>query len=401
MSAALVSAALAGAIGAPLVVGHAAHAQEPGEARMQAKSTTAAVDLFGGDPATLAPPPGPAGELAEHPAWRFYHLSFQALASGRRTEAIEQLRHLEKTYKDHPLAARAREILRRLEDGRETMTVGELPAPAPPGEGRDTGPTAFARAELVVAQTIHGVGLGLELCLLASCDDSRAIGAAMVVGGGAGLGLSLLLTSDGITPGHAALLNSGTFWGAATGLFTIGTINPSESRAVPVSMMAGQLAGMGVGHLIWRATHASSADVAVATSGGMWADFVTLMLGFTIANGGPDEPEPMFGALLGSTVLGLGAGALLADAYPMSRSRVLVIDGGGVAGGLVGVGAALIIQSDEAAPYFLLPAIGAVGGLVTTAILTRGWDDDSDAPHVAMGVAPWQGGAMFNASMTW
>lgn len=386
-----------------------AAAQEPGAARTtRTASAAVAVDLFGSTTAgevALLPPPGP--DTAEgREAWRLYHLAFQSLAAGRRAEATEQLRQLEASAPDHPLAARAREILARLRSSSpEAWTGDRLTVPAVRGEGRDSGPSAFARAELAVAQTIHGVGLGLELCFLAQCDDSRAVGAAMVAGGGLGLTLSLLLTSDGITPGHAALLNTGTAWGAATGFFTANLISPIDdddvnARVIPASMMAGQLAGLGIGHLIWSATHASSGDVALVSSGGLWTDFLTLMMAFTIGNGDVGSAQGMFGALLASSAIGLGGGAFLADLFPMSRGRVLVMDGGGAVGALVGLGAALIIGSDESAPYFLLPAIGAASGLVLTTVLTQDWDL-GDGSDVVMGVAPWRDGVMFNAAMAW
>lgn len=386
-----------------------ATAQEPGAPRaLRARTASAApaqaeaVELFGSE-VPAQPPAAPGGEpTADHPAWAAYHQAFLALSAGRRTECLEQLRHLEQTYASHPLASRASALIRQLTDsGRAADDERAVVAtPAAPGEGRDGPATSLSRAEFVVAQTIHGVGLGLELCLLAECDDSRAVGASMIAGGGVGLGLSLLLTGDGITPGHAAMLNAGTAWGAASGFFLSGAINPTsdEARVIPASMIAGQLAGMGLGHLIWRGTHASAGDVAIATSGGLWLDFVTLMV--TLA--ADIDTEPTFGALLASTVVGLGAGALIADQYPMSRGRVLVIDGGAAVGALVGVGAGLIIQSDEEAPYFLLPAIGAVGGLALTTYLTRNWDrSDNDLPQVAFGLSPWQGGGMFSGSLTW
>lgn len=390
-----------------------AQAQEPGAPRsVRARTASAApgqaeaVELFGSE-VPAQPPAAPGGEpVADHPAWTAYHQAFLALSAGRRTECLEQLRHLQQTYATHPLAARATALLRELTATGSAREDGERPTSviaAIPGEGRDGPATSLSRAEFVVAQTIHGVGLGLELCLMAECDDSRAVGASMIAGGGVGLGLSLLLTGDGITPGHAALLNAGTAWGAASGFFFSGVINPTtdEARVIPASMIAGQLAGLGLGHLIWRGTHASAGDVAIATSGGLWLDFVTLMVvGATFD--GDLEPEAAFGALLASTAVGLGAGALIADQYPMSRGRVLIIDGGAAVGALVGVGAGLIIQSDESAPYFVLPAIGAVGGLALTTYLTRNWDrDDNDLPQVAFGLSPWQGGGMFSGSLTW
>ena len=388
-------------------------AQEPGAPRaLRTRTASAApaqaeaVELFGSE-VPARPPAAPSGEpTADHPAWAAYHQAFLALSAGRRAECVEQLRHLEQTYASHPLAARATALLQQLtastsDERRDERTL--VATPIAPGEGRDGPATSLSRAEFVVAQTIHGVGLGLELCLLAECDDSRAVGASMIAGGGVGLGLSLLLTGDGITPGHAAMLNAGTAWGAASGFFLSGAINPSsgEARVIPATMIAGQLAGMGLGHLIWRGTHASAGDVAIATSGGLWLDFVTLMVvGATFD--GDLEPEAAFGALLASTVVGLGAGALIADQYPMSRGRVLVIDGGAAVGALVGVGAGLIIQADDTAPYFLLPAIGAVGGLALTTYLTRNWDrSDNDLPQVAFGLSPWQGGGMFSGSLTW
>jgi len=361
---------------------------EPGSARTS--SATA-----------LRPPPGPTVE--DHPAFRLYHLAFEALAAGQVDEASRLLRQLVTTQAEHPLARRAQQVLAKLDAGPINQVFDVPRKAAAPGIGRDSAPTAFSRAELVVAQTLHGIGLGAEVCIVAGCDDARAIGATVVVGGGLGLGLSLLLTSEsGITPGHTAALNTGTLWGAATGFMISGLINPvsDDAELIPGLMIGGQLLGLGVGELSWRLTHASSGDISLAGSTGFWSGFLATMVTLGAFNGDPDEPEPVFGIILASSLTGLVAGGFLADRFPINRGHALVIDGGGVIGALTGLGAALIVRAEDSAPYFILTGIGAASGLVLTTFLTRDWDLDIGR-EASFNIIPTKGGAIVGFSTPW
>ena len=54
--------------------------------------------------------------------------------------------------------------------------------------------------------------------------------------------------------------------------------------------------------------------------------------------------------LIGTGNAGVLAGALLAHSVPMTTSRVLLIDAGGVLGTLSGLGLAVLVQGDDCTP---------------------------------------------------
>lgn len=364
----------------------AAFAQEPGAPRLETVTSTPA-------PEVEAPPAPPASDDLSDDVWRTYHLAFKALAAGRRAEAREMLEHITKAYGGHPAGKHATEILERLDRGETVIERPDVPPAATDDVlGRDTAPTAFSRAELVVFQTLHGIGIGGEICIAAHCDDARAVGAALTLGGGVGLATSLLLTGDGISPGHTAALNAGAAWGFGLTFMTMGIAQPDPEEVLFGALIGGQLAGIAAGELIWRQTHLSAGDVSLVSSVAIWSNVLTLFA-FGMAEFDVEEEE-VFATMLAVSALGLSGGALLADRFPMTRGHVLVIDGGGIIGGLMGVGIDLLLQGDdvEPGPLFALAGVGTIGGLALTAYLTRNWDVP-DSSLMATFV-PYEGGGM-------
>lgn len=362
-----------------------AEAPEPGSLPFGAATTTTA---------TLAPsrPPAPP-EAPGDPAWLTYHLAFRTLALGQRERAVEILDGLIRAHPGHPAGSEAREVLRRLR--RDVL------APPPPlRAGRDVDPSGLARAELVVVQTLHGIGVGTEVCLIADCRDPRAFGALLTLGGGIGLAISIVVTADGITPGHTAALNTGTLWGAWQGGALIGVSRSDDEQVIGAGLLAGQLVGLGAGELIWRLTRASAGDVSLASSAGMWSGLFTLFI--FAATEFDSQQEVVFGTLLAVSNAGLLGGILLTRLIPMERGRVLVIDGGGVVGGLLGAGTALLIGGDDIEPSLLfgLTSAGMAVGLGAATFLTRGWD--VELPPVQVGLLPAPGGgAVVSLGGTW
>lgn len=374
---------------------------EPGAPRIDPTITTTPTrslpppedDVFAAPALPEKPPRAPEYDDA---AWRLYHLAFRALASGRGKEAREMLEHITITHARHPAAIRARDLLDRLNRG-ETAPIASEPGALE--SLRDGAPTGLARAELAVLQTIHGIVVGAEVCALAECDDPRALGALLIFGGGLGLGASLLATTDGITPGHTAALNTGTIWGGYSGVMLAGAAEADDAQVVLGMALAGQMIGLGTGELLWRLTRPSAGDVSLASSVGIWSTVLTAFA-FGAAEFDSDE-QIIFGTVLATGQLGLIGGAFLADYVPMSRGRVLVIDGGGIVGGLMGMGVDLLIQGDrtEAAPFFGLAAAGTLAGLGLAAYLTRNWD----VPDLELTTAaiPLDGGGMLVVGGTW
>lgn len=367
--------------------------------------------------ATDAPPPDPV--------WLQYESAFQLSAEGRFGESEETLERLVREHPEHPAAALAKDILRMLDaqaagdarlngDG-ATETPHERdvwrdppagPGPALPADLgkrlRAEKPSALARAELAILQTAHGIAAGAEFCTMADCDDVRPFVVSILVGGGAGLGISLAATGGGITAGRTLALNSGTGWGVWHGI-AINLIAETElDTPFFATMLAAQALGTAAGGLIGYHLRPGAGDVSLANSAGIWSGVLMLLLNaateFELIDG-----SRLAAALLAATDVGLLAGALVARETPMSRGRTLIIDAGGILGMLLGFGIDVLIQGEQfqPGPFFGLGIGGTVAGLATATALTKSWDLTEDAaagPEPRTMLIPIDGGAILTLS---
>ncbi|MBI3178231.1 MAG: hypothetical protein HYZ27_01135 [Deltaproteobacteria bacterium] len=344
--------------------------------------------------------PGGDGEQAPaalDPAWQLYHSAFQALAHGDGAQARVHLNDLVRDHATHPAARLAQEILHAL-----AVATPQSGPPREPALGEAEQPTGLARGELATFQFIHGVAVGGELCVLAECADARATVVALILGGGAGLGGSLLATRNGIRPGESALIISGTGWGFWNALALLSATAPDtiSGKSITGTLLGGQLAGMALGVALYEPLGRPTAgDVTLATTSGTWASLLTLFVHGI--NEFDTDRETLWWSLLLSTDAGLVGGGVLATRYPMSRGRVLVINAGGLLGALLGLGADVIVQGDDidGRPVFAAMLVGSVAGLAAGTYLSRDWDVP-DAP-VALQVLPTPGGAMASLRLDW
>lgn len=336
-------------------------------------------------PGTAAPDTAP--RLDE--AWWLFNEAFTALASQDPEWAASLLRRLQAEHPEHPAAPLAAKLEEQLES-----TLG-----APAGEegsplSRPERPSALARAELVIFQTAHAIALGGEICAALECNDDRAIVGLLALGGAGGLATSLLTTQNGITPGDALALNSGTLWGFWQGLAITQVSGLEDSGAIPALLAGTQLAGLGMGALIASSVQPTAGDVSMVNSGGIWAGVLTLLVHGTTDFAASDE-SVWLSLLLASDAGGFGA-ALLAPSFPMSRGRTLVIDAGGLAGMLLGMGAHVVITGDDDPPgsFYGAAIAGTLSGLVGATYLTRNWDLPDVPARVSL--LPTDGGALLS-----
>jgi hypothetical protein len=79
--------------------------------------------------------------------------------------------------------------------------------------------------------------------------------------------------------------------------------------------------------------------------------------------------------------LGLVGGGVLAHYFPMSRSRVTMLDTSGLLGGLVSVGTYALVQDSKEADDQTITSLAMLGGVVGLGLgtwLTQGWDNDDE-----------------------
>ncbi|MGE6756903.1 hypothetical protein ACQKGO_02730 [Corallococcus interemptor] len=332
-------------------------------------------------PGAMSAPPLVAGEEA-CAAESDYAAGFDALVRGQDAQALELLERVMLVCPGHPYAPELARLARtRLEPGarlaQDTLT---RPVVAESEASSKEAPSKGARASLTVVQTLHGITQGILLCEIANCQDTRAYVAVSLLGGGAGAALSLLATRSGLTPGQAAAINSGTVWGFGYGLSSIGSFDLDGDSSTG-AVMAGALGFTGLGILVAELARPTAGQVSLTNSGGLWAGVVAGLLMATQSG----ETQDFFIIEQGVVSASLITFALVSRHLEISRGRVLLIDAGGILGGLVGLSALFLALNDDHGDALLVgTAVGVVAGLGTATLLTRDFDAPEDVPAVSI-----------------
>lgn len=323
-------------------------------------------------PARLSPEPLTAPPLMTSPeacppeAEVRYNEGFDALIRGKDSEASEAFAEVLSVCPQHPFASE----LGRLTHAR--LKPGAKLAQAAVYENTERR-SGGAVASLTVVQTLHGATQGILLCAIADCRD-RGYVAASMLGAGAGVTSALLLSQGGITSGQAAVINSGTVWGFWFGIASLLAFDLEDDDALGAVVIGG--AGFtGVGVLLANLVNPTAGQVSMANSGGLWAGVVTALF---LATSESDDTESFFAAELAATSAGIIGFAVLSRSLPVSRGRMLLIDAGGIVGGLLGASTMYTFtggnDGDNGDAILISAGVGALGGLALTAYLTRNFD---------------------------
>lgn len=318
------------------------------------------------DTATVTAPPLVATpEACSASAESDYAEGFDALVRGQDAEALEAFQRVLATCPQHPYAT---ELIRL---ARARLGPGGRLAQAAVSELGPEGRSDAGLAAMTVVQTLHGAAQGVLLCAIADCGG-QGYAAASVAGAGVGAAATLLLAREhGVTSGQAAAINSGTVWGFWFGIASMLALDLSGDDSLAAVMLGG--AGFtGVGILLATTVKPTSGQVAMANSGGLWTGAVTALL---LATSDSDDTKTFFAVELGATAVGITSLALLSSQVQVSRGRVLLIDAGGILGGLLGGAATYVAAGDDAGDAILLgSAAGVVAGLGLAAYLSRDFD---------------------------
>lgn len=258
-----------------------------------------------------------------------------------------------------------------------------------------------ARVQLVVGQSINGMGIGLALAGVADARSSSIYSGAMLLGGGVGAVASLLATRDGITMGQASAINFGTLFGGLAATFTaVGLSRTIEGRGVAGLFAGGLALGTGAG-IAWASQSPLSGRVEFASSVGIWSAFVGTHLYLATRGYGTwddatsrNEFTVLGWSSLGLTAAGLVAGVLLAPNVPVSAARMRWINLAGLGGyTVIGLSSLLLAADGSGEDALMAYSIGSIaglgGGLVLGYFLTQNTDSYWDRMHE--GVARRQG----------
>jgi hypothetical protein len=259
--------------------------------------------------------------------------------------------------------------------GEEARRMAKKPAvaPAPAPATVDYAHDKSGRGELTYFLTFYGIWVVDGTAATLDVTGGKEYLALTILGAGAGLGGGLLASKYLPMPaGRAATVDAATVW-ASVNAMSIGLINDWEGDTVRGATIAAGLAAFGTGLALTRRSAPTEGAVTLVDSAGGWGFGFTALGMLTFAN--KDLTGKQVGwSLLAGADAGLAIGALLANRYPMSRGRVLVIDAAGFLGGLVGVAVPVFSNSENRRVWFGAPMAGMAVGLAAGTWLTRSWD---------------------------
>ena len=255
---------------------------------------------------------------------------------------------------------------------------------------------------------------------LAFTDNVTALYAGM--GAGGALGVAGVLISDQVgSPykyGQAGALSSGQLTGFALAVAQLPLISSfydeREERSLPMAatMIAGHLAGLGAGALVYNFHPLTPGQSALISTGALFGSGLSLLTGaLTVDFEGKtidlenNELRFISGLATASTLVFTGLGYALADAYNPSVGRVYITAVSGMAGASVGAFATFIPVVSGNADLWLLGtgiASGTLLGLSLGWYFTRDMEPDylNDAPALNFGLAPIEKGSMAVVSGT-
>jgi hypothetical protein len=243
------------------------------------------------------------------------------------------------------------------------------------------------RGTLVIASTIYGIWTGIAFDVLFTIDGARSAIIPPLLGMGAGLALSLGLTSDhSITRGQAWSIITGFEYGSFNGALWAGAFDFSSKSVVGTTLATGIAAGA-AGVLVATQVSPGQGEVEVVRSGLLWGTVAGWLGLLTFDTNVSSTTVFRVGAV--SMDLGFLAGLAVASSFSISRNRDLIIDAGTLGGGVAGLGVAILARGTSGSGQSV--AAGALAGMFTgmllTIYLTRDMDkpdDDQSAPVAAL-----------------
>ena len=252
---------------------------------------------------------------------------------------------------------------------------------------------------LIVWNTLYGAWLGIAVPAAFGAESAPPFGVGLLIGPALGfITTKAFTTQHSMSVGQTVVTSFGSYWGAyqAAGwreVFDWGTekfsvccqadgtefIVEEDSDQIPfVAAVIGGVSGLFIGAGLAQRLDPSSGGAWLATMSAWWGSWYGIA-GTVLAD--IDSGDARLAWTLVSGNVGLIAGALLAPAANMTTGRAWLITAAGLAGGLGGVGLALIAEVDDAQTVVLLASLGSTIGLVAGTLTTRNTDNRIATPE--------------------
>ncbi len=290
----------------------------------------------------------------------------------------------------------------------ETVTrlCGNILSHPPVAETHPTDDAASAnegRGRLVLWSSLYGIWLGIAADVLVDVNDSRAAVVLPMLGLASTLTTALVVTSNHpVTTGQAWTIitgldyatANGALWGGAAGLSAKGVIGTALATSVVATSVASWVA---------VTQRPKAGDIELVRSSLLWGS-VTGFLAMATARSSDTTARAGWAAGAVAMDVGLVAGIGLANAFDLSRNRVLMIDAGAIGGGLAGFGISWLIAGG-ANPNGRVIAGGTLGGLLAgiavAALATRTLDRDDVGDDAARRASAYPAVFARSADGTW
>jgi hypothetical protein len=238
----------------------------------------------------------------------------------------------------------------------------------------------FGRRQLIVYTTLAGSFAGGSIA--GATENPGAIASGIAAGAGAGFFGSYYAVPRDIPLGTSSLtITSSLIGGTLVG--TVALLGTDQPDVYFPAIGIGLIVGGGVGYYTGERLHISPGDAAVINSGALWGTTTGLLFS------GSFNADRKTGAGLVLSGLGMGTigGVLMTRYFDVSRARAALIDIGGLVGVFIGLGIEGVVASrqdtdggasTESQTNFTLGGMAA--GLLVAGVLTR----NMDAPKIAV-----------------
>ncbi len=277
---------------------------------------------------------------------------------GRNDMARDLMRYLVARWPDSPAAATARAQFPTL----PTESLG-----------------GFGRTSFITYHVLYGAFLGVAIPAAAGAEDPEGYGVGLLLGAPLGFfGSRAIAKNPAMTDGQAGIIQFGSFWGTWQGFGWQAALDigeeeicdsfgcyTNESDTAPWAVaVAGGLTGFAAGVLAAQRPIAGGMS-SMIFHGSLWGTYYGLAIASILEdeNSSSDDDDVLTAALIGGNV-GLLAAIPLASAWKPTSSRVRVASAAGLAGGLAGIGVALIADVDESKDVFAITTVGVTAGLI-------------------------------------